>query len=184
MGGTRTRTSFEEALHKSEEERFEYQVHVEGLIQVIALLELLYARFEDMTNEKRTLFKPKLDPGGAKQVDASPNYSRRSVGGPRGTPSTSGVSECCDSRSAMVFETERRGMAAGPARVEPNLEGSGMSPDTAEKLNGMLVQMIICIALFIWVESNYLAFCLLSLPSRPTRPTLSIHFGSYLAPIF
>ena len=58
------KNSFEEALHKSEEERFEYQVHIEGLIRTIALLEPLYARLEDMTNEERTLFKLKPDLGG------------------------------------------------------------------------------------------------------------------------
>jgi paired amphipathic helix protein Sin3a len=58
------KNSFEEALHKSEEERFEYQVHIEGLIRTIALLEPLYARLEDMTNEERTLFKLRPDLGG------------------------------------------------------------------------------------------------------------------------
>jgi paired amphipathic helix protein Sin3a len=60
MGGTRNCTLFEEALHKSEEERSEYQVHMEGLIKVIALLELLCTHFEDMMSEERTLFKLKL----------------------------------------------------------------------------------------------------------------------------
>ena len=58
------KNSFEEALHKSEEERFEYQVHIEGLIRTIALLEPLYVRLEDMTNEERALFKLNPDLGG------------------------------------------------------------------------------------------------------------------------
>jgi paired amphipathic helix protein Sin3a len=39
-------------------------VHIESLIRTIALLEPLYIRLEDMTNEERTLFKLKPDLGG------------------------------------------------------------------------------------------------------------------------
>ncbi|KAF8226309.1 hypothetical protein L208DRAFT_1302590 [Tricholoma matsutake] len=58
------KNSFEEALHKSEEERFEYQVHIEGLVRTIALLEPLYVRLEDMADEERALLKLKPDLGG------------------------------------------------------------------------------------------------------------------------
>jgi paired amphipathic helix protein Sin3a len=58
------KNSFEEALHKSEEERYEYQVHLEGLGRTIALLEPLNNRIDDMTNEERSLFKLKPDLGG------------------------------------------------------------------------------------------------------------------------
>lgn len=59
------KNSFEEALHKSEEERFEYQVHLEGLARTIAVLEPLNARIEEMSNEERAMFKLKPDFGGA-----------------------------------------------------------------------------------------------------------------------
>ncbi|TFK41885.1 histone deacetylase complex, SIN3 component [Crucibulum laeve] len=59
------KNSFEEALHKSEEERHEYHVHIEALNRTIALLEPLNARIEEMTNEERTLFKLKSDFGGS-----------------------------------------------------------------------------------------------------------------------
>lgn len=62
---THKKNSFEEALHKSEEERFEYHVHLEGLGRTIALLEPLNARIDDMTNEERSLFKLKSDLGGS-----------------------------------------------------------------------------------------------------------------------
>ncbi|KAF5385000.1 hypothetical protein D9615_001214 [Tricholomella constricta] len=58
------KNSFEEALHKSEEERFEYHVHLEGLARTIAVLEPLNGRIEDMSNEERTVFKLKPDFGG------------------------------------------------------------------------------------------------------------------------
>ncbi|KAF9469764.1 histone deacetylase complex, SIN3 component [Collybia nuda] len=59
------KNSFEEALHKSEEERYEYHVHLEGLGRTISLLEPLNARIDDMTNEERSLFKLKPDLGGS-----------------------------------------------------------------------------------------------------------------------
>lgn len=59
------KNSFEEALHKSEEERHEYHVQIEALTRTIAVLEPLSARIEDMTNEERSLFKLKPDFGGA-----------------------------------------------------------------------------------------------------------------------
>ncbi|KAG6868490.1 hypothetical protein C0993_002028 [Termitomyces sp. T159_Od127] len=58
------KNSFEEALHKSEEERFEYHVHLEALARTIAVLEPLNNRIEEMTNDERTLFKLKANFGG------------------------------------------------------------------------------------------------------------------------
>ncbi|KAG6845379.1 hypothetical protein H0H87_010488, partial [Tephrocybe sp. NHM501043] len=58
------KNSFEEALHKSEEERFEYHVHLEALARTIAVLEPLNSRIEDMSNDERSLFKLKPDFGG------------------------------------------------------------------------------------------------------------------------
>ncbi|KAG6876148.1 hypothetical protein C0992_000678 [Termitomyces sp. T32_za158] len=58
------KNSFEEALHKSEEERFEYHVHLEALARTIAVLEPLNNRIEEMTNDERTLFKLKANYGG------------------------------------------------------------------------------------------------------------------------
>jgi paired amphipathic helix protein Sin3a len=59
------KNSYEEALHKSEEERHEYQVHVDALVRTIAILEPLNARIDEMTHEERTLFKLKPDFGGS-----------------------------------------------------------------------------------------------------------------------
>lgn len=58
------KNSFEEALHKSEEERHEYHVHLEALRRTIAVLDPLYARIEDMTHEERANFKLEADFGG------------------------------------------------------------------------------------------------------------------------
>ncbi|KAL1683779.1 hypothetical protein EV122DRAFT_257431 [Schizophyllum commune] len=58
------KNSFEEALHKSEEERHEYHVHIEALRRTIAVLDPLYARIEDMTHEERANFKLDADLGG------------------------------------------------------------------------------------------------------------------------
>ncbi|KAJ8464001.1 hypothetical protein ONZ45_g17389 [Pleurotus djamor] len=54
---THKKNAFEEALHKSEEERHEYHVHLEALSRTIALLEPLSARIDTMTNEDRSSFK-------------------------------------------------------------------------------------------------------------------------------
>jgi len=58
------KNSFEDALHKSEEERFEYQVQLEALSRAITVLEPLNTRIEEMTSEERTLFKLKPHFGG------------------------------------------------------------------------------------------------------------------------
>ncbi|KAF9245891.1 hypothetical protein BU15DRAFT_85551 [Melanogaster broomeanus] len=58
------KNSFEEALHKSEEERHEYHVQLEALARTIALFEPLNARIEEMTNEERAAFRLKADFGG------------------------------------------------------------------------------------------------------------------------
>ncbi|PFH52285.1 hypothetical protein AMATHDRAFT_74340 [Amanita thiersii Skay4041] len=58
------KNQFEEALHKSEEERHEYHVHLEALARTIAVLEPLNARIEDMSTEERALFRLKPDFGG------------------------------------------------------------------------------------------------------------------------
>ncbi|KAF8625181.1 hypothetical protein AX15_005490 [Amanita polypyramis BW_CC] len=58
------KNQFEEALHKSEEERHEYHVHLEALARTIAVLEPLNARLEEMPSEERALFKLKPDFGG------------------------------------------------------------------------------------------------------------------------
>lgn len=51
------KSSFEETLHRSEEERHEYQVHIEALIRTIAVLDPIDSRIEEMSPEDRTAFK-------------------------------------------------------------------------------------------------------------------------------
>ncbi|KAF6754256.1 transcription regulatory protein [Ephemerocybe angulata] len=58
------KNSFEEALHKSEEERHEYHVHLEALGRTISLLDPLNARIEEMAPEERAAFRLKSDFGG------------------------------------------------------------------------------------------------------------------------
>ncbi|KAG2154574.1 hypothetical protein DEU56DRAFT_769236 [Suillus clintonianus] len=58
------KNSFEEALHKSEEERHEYQVQLEALSRTIAVIEPINFRIEEMTNEERSTFRLKPDFGG------------------------------------------------------------------------------------------------------------------------
>lgn len=55
---------YEEALHKSEEERHEYQVHLDSLVRTISILEPLNARVEEMTNEERNTWRLRSDFGG------------------------------------------------------------------------------------------------------------------------
>ena len=58
------KNSFEEALHKSEEERHEYHVLLAGLARTIAVLEPICNRIEDMSSEERVNFRLKPDLGG------------------------------------------------------------------------------------------------------------------------
>ena len=55
---------FEEALHKSEEERHEYDYHIEANLRTIALLEPIAARISAMDNEERSAFRLKPGLGG------------------------------------------------------------------------------------------------------------------------
>ncbi|THV01430.1 hypothetical protein K435DRAFT_655423 [Dendrothele bispora CBS 962.96] len=61
---TLKKNSFEDALHKSEEERHEYHVHLEAMSRTISILEPLAARIEEMPAEERAAFKLKADFGG------------------------------------------------------------------------------------------------------------------------
>ncbi|CDO73182.1 hypothetical protein BN946_scf185007.g237 [Trametes cinnabarina] len=61
---THKKNSFEDTLHKSEEERHEFQVHIEALTRTIAVLEPLEARIENMSPEERAAFRLKPNLGG------------------------------------------------------------------------------------------------------------------------
>ncbi|EPQ60306.1 hypothetical protein GLOTRDRAFT_67792 [Gloeophyllum trabeum ATCC 11539] len=54
----------EDCLHKSEEERHEYRVHLEAMARTIAILEPLNMRIDEMSNDERAVFKLKPDLGG------------------------------------------------------------------------------------------------------------------------
>ncbi|KAJ7597424.1 hypothetical protein C8J56DRAFT_920036 [Mycena floridula] len=62
---THKKNAFEEALHKSEEERHEFHVHLEALARTIAVLEPIQARLDDMSPDERSSFKLKPDFGGS-----------------------------------------------------------------------------------------------------------------------
>ncbi|KAJ7185593.1 histone deacetylase complex, SIN3 component [Mycena filopes] len=59
------KNSFEEALHKSEEERHEYHVQIAALTRTIAHFEPLALRIEEMTSDERATFRLKPDFGGS-----------------------------------------------------------------------------------------------------------------------
>lgn len=61
---THKKNSFEEALHRCEEERHEYHVQLQALSATIAHLEPLYARIEEMNNDERSTFRLKPNLGG------------------------------------------------------------------------------------------------------------------------
>ncbi|KAI0375440.1 hypothetical protein BV20DRAFT_960592 [Pilatotrama ljubarskyi] len=61
---THKKNSFEDTLHKSEEERHEFQVQIEALTRTIAVLEPLEARIEGMSAEERAAFRLKPNLGG------------------------------------------------------------------------------------------------------------------------
>jgi paired amphipathic helix protein Sin3a len=62
---THRKNTFEEQIHKCEEERHEFSVHLQAMQRTIAILEPLVARLETMTAEERALFKLKPDFGGS-----------------------------------------------------------------------------------------------------------------------
>ncbi|KAJ7069059.1 histone deacetylase complex, SIN3 component [Mycena belliarum] len=59
------KNSFEEALHKSEEERHEYHVQIAALTRTIAHFEPLALRIEEMSADERASFRLKPDFGGS-----------------------------------------------------------------------------------------------------------------------
>ncbi|KAF8323928.1 hypothetical protein DL93DRAFT_2070048 [Clavulina sp. PMI_390] len=61
---THKKNVFEEALHKSEEERHEYDFHVEAITRTIHILEPIMGRINLMDNDERTHFKLKPGLGG------------------------------------------------------------------------------------------------------------------------
>ena len=61
---THKKNQFEDTLHKSEEERHEFQVQIEGLTRTIATLDPIEARIENMSAEERAAFRLKPDLGG------------------------------------------------------------------------------------------------------------------------
>jgi paired amphipathic helix protein Sin3a len=61
---THKKNPYEEALHKSEEERHEYDFHVEAINRTIQVLEPINSRINLMDNEERTHFKLKPGLGG------------------------------------------------------------------------------------------------------------------------
>ena len=61
---THKKNSFEDTLHKSEEERHEFQVQIEALTRTIAHFDPLEARIEGMTAEERSAFRLGPDLGG------------------------------------------------------------------------------------------------------------------------
>ncbi len=56
---------YEEALHRTEEERHEYDFHIDALVRTIGLLEPLNHKIVGMSPEERSLFRLKSNFGGA-----------------------------------------------------------------------------------------------------------------------
>jgi paired amphipathic helix protein Sin3a len=56
---------YEEALHRTEEERHEYDFHIDALVRTIGLLEPLNQKIMGMSPEERSLFRLKSNFGGA-----------------------------------------------------------------------------------------------------------------------
>src|SRR6267154_750850 len=56
---------YEEALHRTEEERHEYDFHIDALVRTISVLEPLNHKIMGMSPEERSLFRLKSNFGGA-----------------------------------------------------------------------------------------------------------------------
>lgn len=62
---THKKNQYEDAIHRSEEERHEYHVQIEALTRTITVLEPIHARIDEMTSEERSNFRLKPDFGGS-----------------------------------------------------------------------------------------------------------------------
>ncbi|KAJ3145353.1 Transcriptional regulatory protein sin3 [Irineochytrium annulatum] len=58
------KTQFEEALHKCEEERYEFDINIEANLHTIALLEPIHHKIQSMTLEEKSKFKLPVGLGG------------------------------------------------------------------------------------------------------------------------
>jgi len=56
---------YEEALHRSEEERHEYDFHIEAIVRTIAMLEPINNKIAQLSPEERAVFKLKPNFGGS-----------------------------------------------------------------------------------------------------------------------
>ncbi|EKM61386.1 uncharacterized protein PHACADRAFT_134990 [Phanerochaete carnosa HHB-10118-sp] len=61
---THKKNSFEETLHRSEEERHEYQTHIDSITRIIAVLDPINTRINEMKPEERSQFRLGSDLGG------------------------------------------------------------------------------------------------------------------------
>ncbi|KIY46777.1 hypothetical protein FISHEDRAFT_75303 [Fistulina hepatica ATCC 64428] len=55
---------YEEGLHRSEEERHEYDFHIDAVVRTVSMLEPLHNKIAQMSPEERVVFKPKPNFGG------------------------------------------------------------------------------------------------------------------------
>ncbi|KAJ3417477.1 Transcriptional regulatory protein sin3 [Chytridiales sp. JEL 0842] len=62
------KSQFEEALHKCEEERYEFNSNIEGNLHTIALLEPIYRKIQNMTPEEKISFKLPIGLGSNSKV--------------------------------------------------------------------------------------------------------------------
>ena len=59
------KNAYEEALHRSEEERHEYDFHIEAIVRTISMLEPINNKIVQLPNEERRLFKLKANLSGS-----------------------------------------------------------------------------------------------------------------------
>ncbi|KAJ3220080.1 Transcriptional regulatory protein sin3 [Dinochytrium kinnereticum] len=62
------KTQYEEALHKCEEERYEFDINIEANLHTIALLEPVYRKIQTMSPEEKSKFKLPLGLGGQSTI--------------------------------------------------------------------------------------------------------------------
>ncbi|KAJ3385626.1 Transcriptional regulatory protein sin3 [Entophlyctis sp. JEL0112] len=62
------KTIYEEALHKCEEERYEFDINIEANLHTIALLEPIYRRIQAMTPEEKSKLKLPVGLGGTSKT--------------------------------------------------------------------------------------------------------------------
>jgi Sin3 family co-repressor len=106
---------YEEALHRSEEDRHEYDFHIEAIVRTISMLEPINNKITHLLNEERGSFKLKAN---LEYTPAGDKEDIRARGGVGSYTTYAGFAFICHSGRFDAVEAEGGGMEEGAEGVE------------------------------------------------------------------